>query len=245
MLRINKNKKAQGITDAIAVLGSAFLIVIFMILLNLRACSSPPEQKIGAESLRDLKMAYDINAFVKTPVVYGETELTVGNLIVLSFNNENEKENLVNEEPFPTRVFTTENPIEYINALDSYYERDSDKLLTASTIDFMRAYAAFVPAAVSESFYCAISIVAEEYYMDGEKKGEIRIFDTNYQGLLGGGSCSPECIIAETKIPTPDGYASVQMRSKMNTGLIALKFLTTPGLFILDNPCPSGYYKWF
>ncbi len=241
MLNKNKNKKGQGLIEIFAYLLALLVTMIFFILLNLPGCKGPPTQKISSENLMDLKMGYELNSYLRTPVEYEGAELTVADLMVLAFNNEEQKEKLVNEDAFSTEVFDTSEGIAYLKALDDYYKRDKNKTLTASTIQFMKAYAGFIPSAVSKSYYCSISVVAEEYDKGGSRKETIRVFDTVYYGFIGSLSCPIEFTIAEIKMPSYDGYISVQLKSKFNLAKLAIQTGFVAG------PIPSAlitYYTW-
>jgi len=245
---VKLNKKGYGIIEAMAVIGIALMIVFFTILLQLRGCVDTPEQKIEPDSLKDLKLEYDLVAFLNTPVDYKGNSFNVADLITLSLYNDQDSENLVNEDVYSTNIFTTEEPYEYINALNGYYERDKGKNLTTASIDFMRTYASFVPASVSKSYYCSISVVAEEYDQSGTYLDSIRLFDTTYKGLVGQlGGCSIEFYLAEVKIPSPNGYISVQLKSKFNAAKLVGQVAATTTLVGL-SPVPGAflaYYLWY
>ena len=51
---VKLNKKGYGITEAMAVIGIAIMVVVFTLLLQLRGCADTPEQKIEPSSLKDL-----------------------------------------------------------------------------------------------------------------------------------------------------------------------------------------------
>jgi len=241
MLKKKRNKKGQGLVEVFAYLLALLFTMIFLVLFNLPSCKGPPSQKLLSENLMNLKMDYELNSYLRTPVEYEGAELTVADLLVLAFNNDEEKKKLVNEEAFSTEVSTTEEAIAYLEALDKYYERDKNKILTASTIRFMRAYASFIPTGIKKSFYCSISVVAEGYDTSNEKKQAIRIFDTSYHGFIGEVTCPIEFVIKETKIPSQNGYISVQLKSKFNIALAGALSLKAGPL----APALFAYYIWF
>lgn len=243
------NKKAGiGLVEVFSFFFIIFIIMLFFIMLNLSSCGSDaPEQKIQTKEMADLKLSYDLNSYISTPITYEGNYMSVADMITLALDNEEHKEQLVDESSFKSPKYDERNRTTYLQTLDQYRNRDRTKILTTKTIDFMRTYADFVPAQVDEDYYCSINIAAQKFDKAGNQEETIKIFDVSYLYGLGNFACSAEFIIADTKIPSEDGHISVQMRSKFNILKLQSKIAATIALIVLPAPLPKElaiYYLW-
>lgn len=198
-----RKKKGQGVVEAFSWIGMIFFTILFYILFSLGGCGrGVAEQKMFSEDLTQLKLDYDLAAFLRTPVEFQGTELSVSDVIVLAMEDDELAKGLF---PFGnTGVSFFFMDLLGIDQIDTAYTQRLSQIrgypLTYTATNMMRTYSDFAPERGSAKSYIFCS-----YKMDAAKGSKkIVFYDARYQNINIGG-CNFEYTLAEAKIPDSDG----------------------------------------
>lgn len=215
-----KNRKGQGFVEIFAWITAFFVTVLFFVLMNLPSCTGPPEQKITSKNLIDLKVNYDLEAYMRTPVAYNGANLTVSDLVVLAMENPAEKTSLVyTGSPL---VLQSLNIPAMSSAFTQYFSATINYPLSFTAANLLKTYSEYFPSLANRKLICSYNVYA--------RKGadEITLFDSRY-AWYDKISCLKGSPIASAKIPGTDGnIITVEIAATINTRRIALATVTGP-----------------
>ena len=214
---LRKKKKGQGVVEAFSWIAMVFFTILFYILFSLGGCGKgSAEQKVFSEDLTELKVSYDLAAFLRTPAEFKGVEMTVSDLIVLAMEDDDLAEGL-----FPlgnTGVSFFFMDLLGLDAIDTAYTQRLIQIkgypLTYAATNVMKTYSEFAPVqgSVKNSLFCS-------YKMDATRGSDkIVFYDARYQNINIGG-CDYEQVLAEAKIPDSNGNPiEVKIKAIFSTG---------------------------
>jgi hypothetical protein len=222
-------KKGIGLVEAFSWIAMVFFTILFYILFSLGGCGSgPAEQKMVSEDLTELKMNYDLAAFLRTPVEFKGTKLSVSDAIILAME----------DEEIAGGLFPLDNTgISYffmdslgLDMIDSAFTQRLSQLkgypLAYTAANVMKTYSDFVPTkkSIEDYYFCSYKIDATK----GNKK--IVFYDARYKSAYESLSCAYEYTLAEVKIPDSEGnIIDVRIKATIDNTKAAID-LTTLGV---------------
>ena len=210
------NKKGQGLAEVFSWFLALTFTILFFIFFNMSGCDgTPAEQKITSTSLTDLKISYDINSYLRTPVEYKDFDLTVADLLVLAMDNEELTSRLIVPNWFSFFPMT----LSQLNTIENIFDQDfaaaQDHPLSRSAVDLMRTYTDYIPSAANKEWFCSLKLEA--------RKDERRLvlYDARYSWYKAN-LCTYEYVLAETMIPdNKGGQIQVMMMATVDSGAVA------------------------
>ncbi|MBN2112174.1 hypothetical protein JW707_03690 [Candidatus Woesearchaeota archaeon] len=210
MLR-KKSKKGQGVVEAFSWIAMIFFTILFYILFSLGGCGKGhAQQKMFSEDLTELKINYDLAAFLRTPVEFQGAKLTVSDAIVLAMENEDMAKALVPGEGTEYYYFDMES-----SSINEYLVAVREYSLTYTAANVMKTYEGFPPKKnpIRDYYFCG-------YKLEATKNGKTLVFyDARYESTYRSLACSSGYTLAESKIPSLDGGdIFVKIKTTLNVG---------------------------
>jgi hypothetical protein len=211
-----ETKKGQGLVEVFSWFLALTFTVLFFIFFNMSGCKgNPAEQKITSISLTDLKVSYDINSYLRTPVEYKNIDITIADLLVLAMDNEELTSRLIVPNWFSFFPMT----LSQLNTIENIFDQDfaaaQDHPLSSSAVDLMRTYTDYIPSAANKEWFCSLKLEA--------RKGNRRLvlYDARYNWYKAN-LCTYEYVLAETMIPdNRGGQIQVMMLATVDSGAVA------------------------